>query len=71
MKEETYVKLLDTFTWTVVAMLTLYIVFWIIENYNTGSINLNEEQKDDIDIIDSVPEKAEESAEPAKKEAKK
>lgn len=71
MKEETYVKLLDTFTWTVVAMLTLYIVFWIIENYNTGSINLNEEQKDDIDIIDAVPEKAKESAEPAKKEAKK
>ena len=65
MKEETYVKLLDTFTWTVVAMLTMYIVFWIIENYNTGSINLNDVQTEDIDIIDAVPEKIASSAEPS------
>lgn len=56
MKEETYVKLLDTFTWTVVAMLTLYVVLWIIENYNTSSINLNETQKEDADIVSLIPE---------------
>ena len=56
---------MDTFTWTVVAMLTMYIVFWIIENYNTGSINLNEVQNDDAGVIDAIPEKTVEDVEPS------
>ncbi|KAH0571118.1 hypothetical protein SS50377_27418 [Spironucleus salmonicida] len=38
MKEDTYVRMLDTFTWTVVCLLSLYIILWLIENYNVQSI---------------------------------
>ena len=55
MKEDTYTRLLDIFTWTVVALLALYIILWVIEYYDTKSITLNEkdlEAKDDFEIDD-------------------
>eukprot|EP00703_Trepomonas_sp_PC1_P001232 JAP95374.1 Hypothetical protein TPC1_11658 [Trepomonas sp. PC1] len=58
MKEDTYTRLLDIFTWTVVGLLALYIILWVIEYYDTKSITLNEknlQEKDDFDFEEVKP----------------
>ncbi|CAL5995796.1 Conserved_hypothetical protein [Hexamita inflata] len=74
MKEQTYIQLLDTFTWTVVALLSVYIILWIIENYDTKSIDLNDENKQHDDFEDikmvSVANDSADSNESKKKQNK-
>lgn len=41
MKEQTYVKLLDNFTYTVVAVIIIYIILFVIEYYNKPMIDMN------------------------------